>query len=59
MEVEGLGVKNLERLCESIITKDDKVIESKVTNGSNKNRRSFLTPTLPADVAFVIIEYLQ
>lgn len=46
LEVDGLGVKVLERLCESIVTNDKQtVVNIKVSNNS-KNRRQFLMPQL-------------
>lgn len=52
LEVDGLGVKNFERLCESIITNKENVdLVKQVSNPSIKNRRNiYVLPILQNEV---------
>lgn len=59
LEVDGLGIKVLERLCESIINNNNNINNEQINNSSSKPannikvRRQVLTPNFPSELVDV------
>lgn len=50
LEVDGLGIKLLEKLCEKIINNDNTTISPKKTVNGNRKLKQLIVPSLPTDL---------